>query len=317
MPPEGTVWIDLLHPDDHERQFISTALSIDLPDFYQMQEIEASSRLYTEGGAHYLTTDILVGFDTPDSALDTLLIVVTPRCLVTVRYCEPRSIKIFAARIQIESDLICSTADGLISLLDAITDRTADIIEILGDRTDVLSRQIFRRPVMIETNKNKAAEAKTTPSKREHRLQEILSGIGLAGDSTHKVRDSINSLVRLTTFLGHRLVPGMNGEQTAKFRAVENDLRSLSEHAQFVAHETAFLLDATLGQINIEQNNIIKIFSLVMVAFTPPTFFASMWGMNFHNMPEYALDAGYPIALSIMAVSAIMPLIYFKKRGWM
>ena len=98
---------------------------------------------------------------------------------------------------------------------------------------------------------------------------------------------------------------------------MENDLRSLSEHAQFVAHETAFLLDATLGQINIEQNNIIKIFSLVMVAFTPPTFFASMWGMNFHNMPEYALDAGYPIALSIMAVSAIMPLIYFKKRGWM
>lgn len=124
-------------------------------------------------------------------------------------------------------------------------------------------------------------------------------------------------MIRLVTFLGPQLTQRLNQEQLATFKAVETDARSLAEHAQVLAQETQFLLDATLGQINVEQNNIIKIFSVVMVAFTPPTFFASMWGMNFHNMPEYGWNWGYAAALGVMVVSAIIPLVYFRRRGWM
>src|SRR5262249_8885884 len=156
-----------------------------------------------------------------------------------------------------------SVEDGLLTLLDCITDRIADILETMGRQVDDLSRQIFH-----------VQEAKTE-QRKEHHLQDILHGIGRTGDNTHKIRASINSRTLLSTFVGARLVPRLNVEQTSKYRAVENDLRSLGEHAQFLAHETTFLLDATLGQINIEQNNIIKIFSVVAVIFLPPTLCAS------------------------------------------
>lgn len=314
MPPADTLWVDLLNPDDHERIFISTALGIDLPNVQEMQEIEASSRLYAEGDALYLTTDIMVGFDTPDPELGTLLAVLAGGKLVTVRYCEPRAISIFADRIKNQPALFTTADDGLLALLDAMTDRTADILETLGRQIDDLSRHIFRP---TETQGVKSTKNNQQPARREKRLQEILMGIGRAGDTTHKIRDSINDMMRLVTFLGYRLCPRLNTEQLAKHRALEIDLRSLSEHAQFMAHETTFLLDATLGQINIEQNAIIKIFSIVSVVFLPPTLFASIWGMNFQHMPELSSPHGYAIAIGVILVSALMPLAFFKHKGWL
>ena len=102
-----------------------------------------------------------------------------------------------------------------------------------------------------------------------------------------------------------------------KFRALQRDVRSLAEASQYMANEASFLLDATLGQINIEQNNIIKIFSVVAVVFLPPTLFASIWGMNFHNMPELNSPFGYYMAICVMVISAILPLFYFRHRGWL
>ncbi|MFY9288903.1 MAG: magnesium transporter CorA family protein [Alphaproteobacteria bacterium] len=303
MPPEGTAWIDLLNPENNERIFISTALGIDLPTVLEMQEIEASSRLYTEGKATYLTIDVLVGSDTPDPVLDVLLVAMTPNCLVTMRYCEPHAITTFANRIKNQPDLFASVDDGLLAFLDAITDRVADILEVLGRGVDNLSRQIFHRA--------------HTAGQKEKQLQDILQGIGRAGDTTHKIRDSINGMARLITFLGPRVTPRLNTEQLIKFQALDRDVNSLGEHAQFVAQETSFLLDATLGQINIEQNNILKIMSVVMVAFTPPTFFASMWGMNFHNIPEYSWSKGYLLAWAVMLMSCVLPLMYFRRRGWL
>jgi magnesium transporter len=300
--PENTIWLDLQTPSDDERNHIAKALGIELPTILEMQEIEASNRLYTDKKSIFLTIDILAGADTPNPTLDALLIAATPSCLVTMRNCQPKSVNTFATRIKQQPELFATIEDGLLAILDAITDRIADILEVLGKGADTLSQQIFRR-------------GQTQPE--EKRLQEILLGIGRVGDTTHKVRDSISGISRLVAYLGPVLTPRLTTEQAAKFTALDRDVSSLREHTQFINEETTFLLDATLGQINIEQNNIIKILSIVMVAFTPPTFFASMWGMNFHNMPEYNWEYGYPMAWCVMIVSAIFPILYFKKRNWL
>ena len=309
-PPPHAVWIDLVHPDEHERLFVSTALGIDLPDRVEMMEIEASSRLYEEGSTTYLTTNILVGFDTPDSALDAILIAVTPETLITMRYCEPRALSLFTERLKNQAAHFSTREEVLVGLLDAILDRVADILEILGKRTDILSRRIFR-PASLTTATGKK------PDKKEKQLNEILLGVGLTGDMTHKIRDSLNGIARIITFLGSTQTLQWSAGPLARYHALERDAHSLNEHAQFMVNETTFLLDATLGQINIEQNGIIKIFSVVSVVFMPPTLFASIWGMNFHNIPELSLDWGYYMALCVMVVSAILPLAYFKHRGWL
>jgi len=299
--PKNAAWVDLLNPTDEERAFISKALGIHLPTAADIRSIEASSRLYSEGDAVYLTLDVLSASAMPDPVLDALLIVVTPKTMVTMRFCEPRSVENFVARLGQQPALLATPQDGLLGLLDAITDRMADILEIIGKDSDLISTQIFRRG---------------SPGQKEKRLEEILQSLGRLGGSTQKIRDSISGMARLLTFLEPRIMPGLTPEQMAKFQALDRDVNSLTEHAQFAAQETSFLLDAALGQINIEQNNIIKFLSIVMVVFTPPTFFASMWGMNFHDMPEYAWSWGYPMAWLVMVVSAVLPLIYFRRRGW-
>ncbi len=300
--PANAIWFDLQSPDEGELNFVSQALNIHLPTIADMQAIEASSRLYTRNGTTYLTVDVLAGSDSPNPVLDALLIAVTSSCIVTVRSCEPKSVSTFANRIKEYPDLFVTVEDGLLAILDAITDRIADILEVLGKTADTLSVSIFR-------------SGRAMPE--EKRLQEILQGIGRVGDTAHKIRDSISGITRLMAYLGPLLTPHLNAGQMAKYQALDRDVISLADHAQFVMQETSFLLDATLGQINIEQNNIIKILSVVMVAFTPPTFFASMWGMNFHNMPEYAFEWGYPMAWGVMIISALIPIFYFKKRGWL
>ncbi|HEU0118793.1 MAG TPA: magnesium transporter CorA family protein [Alphaproteobacteria bacterium] len=298
--PSDTIWVDLFKPEDGERDAISQLIGASLPTMAEMQEIETSSRFYVEGDALFMTIDVVAGAETPNPILDVLLIAQTPKCLVTTRYSELCSIATYTNRIKQQSDLFATSEDGLLTLLDAITDRIADILETLGRDVENLSQQIF----------------KIRSGKKEKRMQDILGGVGHAGSVTHKIRGSIEGMTRLLSFLAPRLSPRLNADQMAKLQAVKGDAAALSDHAQFVAQETSFLLDATLGQINVEQNNILKIMSVVMVAFTPPTFLASLWGMNFHDIPEYNWAWGYPMAWAVMIVTAIIPVIYFKKKGW-
>jgi magnesium transporter len=323
--PANVCWVDLLTPDENERAAVSKALGIDLPTLSEMEEIEASSRLYVENNAVYLTTAVLIGAETPNPGVGDLTIVLAPHCMVTVRFAEPRSVDVFAHRIRKQPDLIASVDDGLLNLLDAIVDRTADILELIGKHVDDLSRKVFHptgsHSVMEEQTSNKP-RLRRRKADREHpqhaeRLTEILRGIGQSGDMVHRVRDCLSGLIRLTAFLGPIVNSRLQGEQLTRFKTLDRDLRSLSDHAQFLAHEAGFLLDATLGQINIEQNNIIKIFSVTAVGFLPPTLLASVWGMNFQNMPELNEPWGYWLAWIMIIISAIIPFIYFKRRGWL
>jgi magnesium transporter len=325
MPmPASTLWVDLLNPDENERAAVSKTLGLDLPTSSEMEEIEASSRLYVEGQAVYLTTDILVGTDTPSPSIDELTIVLAPQALVTIRFCEPRAIDIFAARIKRHPDLCATLDDTVLSLLDAVVDRTADVLEVIGRHVDDVSAHVFRVhddghevSSVMPLGRRRTDRHKKTKPKHTEKLNDILRGIGMAGDMTHKVRDALSGMIRLVAFLGPIMTVRLTSEQLTRFKTLDRDLRSLVDFSQFLSHESSFLLEATLGQINIEQNNIIKIFSVVAVGFLPPTLVASIWGMNFRYMPELDAAWGYPLALFVIVLSAIIPIVYFKHRGWL
>lgn len=307
--PPGAVWIDLLRPDDAERRVAAAALGCDLPTREEMREIEASSQVYVEDGAIFLTASVIARADTPHPEQGEVTFVLTRAMVATVRFTEPRSIASFAARTNRQPELLASAEDALLGLLDAVIDRVADVLELVGARIDALSAQVFR------DGPDGGAVKRKSP--RSGELKEVMRGVGRAGDLTHKVRDSLASLDRLAAFLTTAAAERLNKEQKAQLKTLARDLRSLNEHAGFLAHEVNFLLDATLGLINIEQNNIIKMFSVAAVAFLPPTLIASSYGMNFQHMPELEWEWGYPMALAMMALSAAAPLWWFKRRGWL
>ncbi|MEI8395411.1 MAG: magnesium transporter CorA family protein [Rhodospirillaceae bacterium] len=309
LPPD-TVWIDMLRPDEAERQHVCSLLGIELPTREEMKEIEASSQLYVRGECIYLTTPMISQADTPHPVMSELTFVLTPQHMISIRFHEPRSVLVFAARTNRRPELIASAETALLGVLDAVTDRVADVLELIGARIDNLSTRVFEDS--LEANEGKRRRH-ATPE-----LQEVLRGIGRAGDLTHKVRESLAGLDRLVTFLTSTTAGRLTKEQRIAAKTLTRDLRSLHEHAGFLAHEANFLLDATLGLINIEQNSIIKIFTVAAVAFMPPTLIASIYGMNFkQNFPELEWAFGYPYALSLMLLSALMPFWYFRRRGWL
>lgn len=307
--PPGTVWIDLLRPDEAERAHVGGLTGCDLPTREEMKEIEASSQLYTEGDGLYMTSPIIARADTPHPEQGELTFVLTPRHMITLRYNEPRSVTAFAARTLRQPELLASGESALLGLLDAVIDRIADVLELIGGRIDGLSARVFTDSL--------DSRGFGRAGKKPDDLQDVLRGIGRAGDLTHKVRDSMAGLDRLVAFLTSVSAGRLSKEQKTALKTMTRDLRSLNEHAGFLAHEANFLLDATLGLINIEQNAIIKIFSVVAVALMPPTLIASAYGMNFKHMPELDWEFGYPMALALMVLSAVGPLWYFRRRGWL
>ena len=186
-------------------------------------------------------------------------------------------------------------------MLEAIVDRLADILEHAGRGIDDISRSIFRR------------DAGSTRD-----FQTILEQIGRKGDLTSNMRDSLLTLERLVGFLSHASLQRKSAKDVRdRIKTLSRDIRSLLDHASFLSQKITFLLDATLGMINIEQNATIKIFSIAAVIFMPPTVIASIYGMNFKYMPELDWSLGYPAAIALMVISAIMPYAYFKRKGWL
>ena len=189
-------------------------------------------------------------------------------------------------------------------LLDAIVDSVADILERVGEDMDAVSYEIFKV--------NEAGGA----VQRSGSLQDYLRRIGCNGDMTSKASESLVSLARLLAFFEQ--AERLNGEQmTSQLDTLNRDVKSLSSHAQFLSDKATFLLSATLGMVNIEQTDIIKIFSVAAVMFLPPTLVASIYGMNFEFMPELHWVGGYPLAILLMIVSALLPYRFFKRRGWL
>jgi len=300
----GAVWIDLMNPTALEEGLVSAALDLAAPTREDMEEIEISSRLYVEDGAAFMTVTLPADTDRDAPTLGAVSFVLSQGRLLTVRHSSPRAFETFPQRAE-RAQLGCVDGDAtLLALLEAVIDRLADILERVGRDIDGLSRSVLRP--------GPGAAPKSAD------FQRVLRGVGRDGDLIAKVRDSLLTLTRLFGFLAQLSSPSLAArEGRARVKTLTRDARSLSEHADFLNQQITFLLDATLGLINIEQNAIIKTFSVAAVAFLPPTLIASIYGMNFAVMPELSWPFGYPLALALMVVSAVAPLQYFKRRGWL
>jgi len=309
VPPE-TLWLDLFQPTIEEKKRIEGAYAVALPSHAEMREIEPSNRLYVDGPAIYMTATFIAHADDPNPTSDAITFILTGRRLITLRYTDPRPITTCAVRVAKQVPLAPSGVEILITLLESFVNRMADILEKISLDLDGLSQQIFQE----KSNQRRRREGEARD------LQVILKGLGRSEDITTTVRESLLSVTRLLRFLGQTLdtAAGWDGkDQKGRLRQLRSDIASLGEHATFESHKTNFLLDATLGMINIEQNRIIKIFSVAAVIFLPPTLVASMYGMNFQHMPELAWLFGYPWALGLMVVSAVLPYLYFRRKGWL
>jgi magnesium transporter len=301
---EGAVWFDLSAPDAAEESAVGRLLGVDLPTREDRSEIEISSRLYAEEGGLFMTALVPSQTDTDRPHMAPVTFVLAGAVLVTIRDHDPRAFGTFARRAE-RTPIGCTDgAATLLGLLDEIVDRLADVLERMARDIDDLSRRIF--------------DEKGEAQRKGHRYLAVLQEIGRKGDLASNIRDSLVTLERLATFLeGHAgAMPGLEANRDA-IRSLGTDTRALSDHADSFGQKIAFLLDATLGLIQIEQNGIIKIFSVVAVVFLPPTLVASIYGMNFAVMPELSWPWGYPFALATMVLSAILPYLFFKRQGWL
>ncbi len=304
LPLQAT-WIDLLRPTREEEALVEGELNLSVPTREDMVEIEPSSRLYEEDAALHLTASVLSGVHEGEPATVPVTFVLTKNRLVTVRYDDPKSFKAFISQLERQPELCHSAASTLVFLLDAIVERAADVLEEVALQTDTLKNDIFRRKI--------GAERKRITNEA---LENLMLEIGQAEGALSKVRESLSSLTRLISYLLFAL-PKYDREEVSRLKTVARDVTSLTDMAAFMSSNITFLLDAALGLINIQQNAIIKIFSVAAVIFLPPTLVGTVYGMNFDHMPELDWRLGYPFALLLMVLSAVVPYLWFKKKGWL
>ena len=301
---DSFVWIDLVSPSNDEEADLEGRLGIDLPTREEMEEIEISSRLYQEGGAVFMTAILPAQTEQDQPVMAPVSFILAGPRLITVRYHEPRAFVTFPLRAS-RVDLGCGTGEAvLVALLEAIVDRLADVLERAGRDIDAISQNVFRRD-----------GSRPAVSRDFHGM---LHDIGRKGDLTSKIRDSLVTLERLIGYLAQVTRQRKSTDDIrTRVKTLARDAGSLNDYVSFLSQKITFLLDATLGMVNIEQNAIIKIFSVAAVAFLPPTLIASIYGMNFEVMPELAWPYGYPLAIGLMVISAVLPYLYFKRRGWL
>ena len=302
--PENAVWVDLVKPTAAEDKAVERLAGIAVPTREDMQEIEISSRLYIENAARYMTATLMCAADTQNPRTTAVTFILASHRLVTVRYDTPKPFML------VENKLARSCPPGitgemvLMELLDAVIDRTADILERAGGDMDTISHAIFEPEGTARTGHAK-------------RYSDILIAIGRKGDLTSKVRESLVSIGRVVTFVAAAVDVKWSKDMREQLKTMQRDVTSLTDHASYLSNKITFVLDAMLGVVNLEQNNIIKLFSVMAVVLMPPTLIASIYGMNFKIMPELEWAHGYPYALAAMLLAAVGPYVFFKWKKWL
>jgi magnesium transporter len=302
--PESAVWIDLIKPTPEEDKAVERLAGIAVPTREDMQEIEISSRLYIENGARYMTATLMCHSDTDMPRTTAVTFILAGHRLVTVRYDTPKPFPLVENKLARSCSPNITGEMVLMELLDAVIDRCADILERVGADIDTVSHDIF------EPESERHGHAK--------QYSQILIAIGRKGDLTSKVRESLVSIGRVVTFMS-AVMEGVkwSKDMREQLKTMQRDVGSLTDHASYLSNKITFVLDAMLGVVNLEQNNIIKLFSVMAVVLMPPTLIASIYGMNFKQMPELEWAHGYPMALIMMLAAAILPYLLFRWKKWL
>ena len=303
--PGETLWVDLIRPTAEEIARVEKEFRTRVPSREQLDEIESSSRLRSENKRLYLSMPVGAPHELIDEAPSPLGFVVSPGLLITVRY---RDLRAFTqVREGIGKDQGSTGSTTLFAkLLEAMIDADADALERIARELGDTSRRVFRR-----------SEAAVTRGPRlNRRLRHILARVGDTGEHLSQLRESLTGLQRVIAFAADTGQSWLGPDIQARLKTALQDLSSLADFEGHLSGKTQFLLDATLGFINTEQNDIFKVLTIVSVVGMPPTLIASMYGMNFHNMPELSWPWGYQYGLGLIAASTLLPILWFKWRGW-
>ncbi len=305
MPiPENALWIDLLEPTRAEDHLVEAFLKVSIPTREEMKDLEPSEIIYAEDDARYMTVRVLCQSDTDQPRLVPISFILTARALVTVRYDEPRSFVMFTQRACKPSGCGHQPEAVLDGLIEAIIDRAADILGRVGDQIEELSSSVFERS--------------SDKLERTGGYQGVIRKLGRQAGLISNVRESMVSLERMLIFLQANYErPAKRSGFQAEWRTAIRDVQSIEDHATFINNKVQFILNATLGLVSLEQNKIIKIFSVAAVIFLPPTLMASSYGLNFKNMPELNWQYGYPMALGMMVLSVVCTYSFFKMKRWL
>ncbi len=299
---DGAAWLDLLDPTEEERALASQLTGLRMPTRQDVEEIESSSRVYAEEQTLYLSTPLVrrtdkLVFSAPVG------FVLSRNHLVTIRYSDYPVFDLVSKRLA-KQPAPRDAEDSMLLLLEAIVDRLADLLEMSGRQLDQLSKRIFQTPEPRGRNVDRM-------------MRGLLQKVGQETDLVSGMRDSLLGMQRIALYMSE------NGERLCQERfktrliLLSKDIASLNDYDGQLNNKVQFLLDATLGFINIEQNNGIKILTVVSIVGIPPTLIASIYGMNFKDIPELGWTYGYWYALTLMAATVVLPMIWFWRKGWL
>ena len=294
--PSDAVWFDLVNPSRSEELAVEILLGLQLPTREEMAEIEVSSRLYEEDRAVFMTASLITGADTDTPVLEPVTFVLAGERLVTIRYVEPRAFSAYIAQLGRQNAAPTNGGEALIGLLEAIVDRVADLIERASADVEAQSRLTFGHP-------------------RGGASASLLERLGHIQSLTSKARGSLASLGRLVSYAPLNAACG--AQMHEHLLSLQHDIVSLNDHAAYVSSQITFLLDATLGLIGIEQNQVFKVLAAFSAVLMPPTLIAGIYGMNFEHMPELSWRFGYRLAGGLIVVTMAAPLGWFKCKGWL
>ena len=297
-------WIDLLNPTPEETARVAAECGIQVPSRESLQEIEVSSRLRVEGDALYVSMPLAVQDAATGLTPVPLGFVFSQRQLVTVRYSDVHAFDDVKKRV--EHGSCVNSAAVFSALIDAMVDFTADVLEKLSADLAAVSVRVFGRQGVPPPRDKSFTRA----------LRDSVNAVGVAGDHLSRIRESLLGLQRIVGYVAEMTVDWHLPELKSRLKTARQDLVSLVDFESHLSGKTQFLLDAVLGFINTEQNDIFKVLTIVSVVGIPPTLIASMYGMNFHNMPELGWRWGYPYGLALIFLSTVVPIVWFKRRGW-
>lgn len=303
--PSDAIWFDLLEPSQDEEKAVERSLSIDVPTREEMREIEASNRLYEEAGALYMTATIVTKLDTDLPQSTQVTFILACKTLVTNRYTDPLPFRRFITYSETHPAACSSAPLVLVGLLESIINRIADVIERVAADLDQISAEVF----------STTARRQRGGASRDFRT--VLGRVGQTGELVSKARESLVSIGRLLVFVQQATNSQITQDSRARFRTLSRDVLAMSDHASFLGDKVQFVLDATLGMVTIDQNNILKIFSVVTVFLLPPSVIAGFYGMNFRHMPWLNEPWGWYVAAGVMAASAFVPYLLFKRKRWL
>jgi magnesium transporter len=298
-------WVDLLDPSEDEIARVEEKFGVTVPSRESLSEIEASSRLRAAKGALIMSAP-LISRDGERHVLSPTGFILMPEVLVTVRFAELGAFDAVHEDLA-KADHHADAQEILVRLLEEVVDRAADRLERVAENIAEASHSIFREPE--KNSHNLTHETK--------RLRGLMIQIGRDSEQMVKVRHAFLAIGRIAVFVTDRCEPRIEDGMKDRLSSVRHDIESLDEFESSLSGRIQFLLDAAVGFISMEQNDVVKVLTVVSVAGVPPVLIAGVYGMNFHNMPELSWPWGYPFAIVLMVVSTILPVIWFKWRDWL